>query len=292
MSFSKLRKLEPKDVDGMIEWMTDPEQTQYFTFDASDITRDSALKFIENAQDFSNDRHYAIVDDKDEYLGTISLKNIRKNQDAEYAVSIRKQYIGSGVSFDATLAVLEVAFNELNLEKVYLNVLATNTRAIRFYQKMGFSKDDSLDNDDQKLEWYSIYQKDFQRIVRIKTNADNRGALSVIENNTKELPFAVQRMFYIYNVKGEESRGNHANRKSNFLMIALNGRVEVEIDDGTRKTSYVLDRPNIGLRASKMTWKVMRNFSEDCVLAILADEKYDPDEYITDYDEFKKEVAL
>lgn len=128
-------------------------------------------------------------------------------------------------------------------------------------------------------------------LINLPTNQDSRGALSVIEATSDVFPFKIERIFYIYGVSDSEERGNHANRKSNFLMVALNGSVEVELDDGTNAKKFVLDDPSRGLLAPKMTWKKMSNFSSDAVLMVVASEKYDAAEYIKDYQEFIKEVA-
>lgn len=161
----KLRYLKEKDVLLMIEWMKDPSLTCFFSFNFNDITIDKALDFINKSKEDGNNRHYAIVDEKDEYLGTISLKNIdNKNRSAEYAISLRKCAIGKGIARFATENILNIAFNELNLNKVYLNVLSNNIRAIKFYEKFGFKYEGEFINHimikDQyrSLKWYAIFK--------------------------------------------------------------------------------------------------------------------------------------
>ena len=84
----KLRNLCLKDAPGMFEWMTDPERAQHFSFIPGNVTMESVEGFINKAVQFSSDRHYAIVDDSDEYLGTISLKDINEDHKrAEYAIA-------------------------------------------------------------------------------------------------------------------------------------------------------------------------------------------------------------
>lgn len=135
-----LRPLERRDVPGMLEWMTDPTITQYFRFDASRVTEADCLAFIEAAQAQSDTRHYAIVDGNDGYLGTVSLKHIDPAAgQAEYAISCRARAHGSGAARAGTQAILRIAFQELGLRRVYLNVLADNARANAFYRKMGFT---------------------------------------------------------------------------------------------------------------------------------------------------------
>jgi diamine N-acetyltransferase len=155
----------------MLEWMKDPDITRQFRADFSNSTFDSVLKFVETAQDFTYSRHYAIVNELNEYLGTISLKNIdTSNLKAEYAIVLRKIAQGTHVAQDASKAILDIAFNELHLHKVYLNVLTQNTRANRFYQKFGFKlegtfRDDiKIENEFYSLNWYSILKESYESL--------------------------------------------------------------------------------------------------------------------------------
>lgn len=135
----KLRSLELKDAELMLEWMKDEEINQYFRFQSNTVTLDSAKDFITSSSSCESNKHYAIVDDKDFYLGTISLKNIDMNNlNAEYAIVLREAAIGKGIARDATIDILNKAFEDFKLKKVYLNVMADNVRAITFYEKMGF----------------------------------------------------------------------------------------------------------------------------------------------------------
>ena len=147
----------------MLEWMTDPEITRFFRFDASRVTADSCRTFIEDASNQPDAVHFAIVDETDEYLGTISLKDInRKKRCAEYAISTRRKAHGTGAAMEATRLILEYAFDELGLERVYLNVLVENGRANAFYRKAGFrfvrEEADALElrGEHKTLNWYEM----------------------------------------------------------------------------------------------------------------------------------------
>lgn len=162
----KLRKLSLKDIPFMLEWMHDEETKKIFQNDFSLIDEDKAKKFVLSSFDDVN-QHFAIVDDEyDEYLGTISLKNIdKKNSNAEYAISTRKKSRGTGANMQATKLIIKYGFNELGLHKIYLNVLSSNERAISFYKKCGFEYEGTfkeylfIDNKYQDLQWYGLIDK-------------------------------------------------------------------------------------------------------------------------------------
>ena len=147
----------------MLEWMTDPDITRFFRFDASRVTLESCLAFIEKANQQLDAMHFAIVDEKDEYLGTISLKNIDQESGcAEYAISTRKKAHGTGAAREATQQILRYAFETLGLVRVYLNVLAENSRANDFYRKAGFRfiREEpaalELRGERKTLNWYEV----------------------------------------------------------------------------------------------------------------------------------------
>lgn len=163
----RLRRLEEKDIPGMLEWMHEPEINRWFRFDAASMTEERAGKFIAGSFSDTN-RHYAIADDDDNYLGTISLEDIdRENAHALYAVSLRADARGQGIALSATKMLLEIAFRELDLERVYLNVLSDNERAKRFYEKAGFRyegrfrKHLKLRGEWRDWDWYSILKEEF-----------------------------------------------------------------------------------------------------------------------------------
>ena len=161
----KLRGLQIKDAEGMLEWMHAEETKHIFQKDMSSMTYEMVSSFIEKAGNAPSDAdfvHFAVVDDSDEYLGTISLKDIdRVNRCAEYAVSFRKCAQGTGAAMFATQEILRYAFEDLGLHRVYLNVRTTNGRANAFYKKAGFvyegtSKDSLLlDGKYESLNWYA-----------------------------------------------------------------------------------------------------------------------------------------
>ena len=116
------------------------------------------------------------------------------------------------------------------------------------------------------------------------------GDLIAIEN-CKHIPFKMDRIFYEFGMDKKSVKGNHANKKSRFCIIALHGSCFVDVDDGFSKTTYFLDNPHKCLYLDKMIWKTMRSFDNNCVLLILSDSMYDPNEYIRDYSAFLKCVG-
>lgn len=162
-----LRKLEEKDIVGMLEWMHDPSINRWFRFDADQITEESALNFIRNSFSEKN-RHYAVADTADEYLGTVSLEDIdMENGHALFAISMRSCAIGTGAASFAAKELLQIAFGELGLERVYLNVLSDNNRARRFYEKAGFRHEGcfrrhlKLRGELRDWEWYAILRDEY-----------------------------------------------------------------------------------------------------------------------------------
>ena len=114
--------------------------------------------------------HFAIVNENDEYLGTVSLKNIdMENKTAEYAITTRKIAQGRGISVAATEKVLKKAFNEIGLHRVYLSVFSTNESAIKFYEKIGFKYEGEfrehffINGEYVNWKWYGLIKEEYLR---------------------------------------------------------------------------------------------------------------------------------
>lgn len=119
---------------------------------------------------------------------------------------------------------------------------------------------------------------------------DERGNLVVIEGE-EDIPFSIKRVFYMYGSDPDIIRGQHANRRSSFVLINVSGTSKVRITDGNEEIIVVLDKPRMGIYIPPMYWKDMYDFSSDSVLLVLSDEHYDCNEYIRDYSEYLKEVT-
>lgn len=113
------------------------------------------------------------------------------------------------------------------------------------------------------------------------------GSLTPIENS-KEIPFDVKRIFYLYDVPGGESRGAHAHKSCHQFLIAASGAFEVLLDDGLTKRVVQLNRPYIGLYIPPGIWASEINFSSGSICLVLASHHYDENDYIRDYNEYLK----
>jgi dTDP-4-dehydrorhamnose 3,5-epimerase-like enzyme len=125
--------------------------------------------------------------------------------------------------------------------------------------------------------------------VQLHKHGDSRGMLVALEQDG-DVPFAIRRVYYIFATKRDEHRGRHAHRHLNQLAVAVRGSVTFLLDDGSGPVEVVLDDPTQGLLLGNMVWRELYDFSDDCILMVLADHRYDPDDYITDYADFMREV--
>lgn len=127
-------------------------------------------------------------------------------------------------------------------------------------------------------------------MINIPIVHDQRGNLSVVEGG-EQIPFDIKRLYYLYDVPGGASRGGHAHRKLEQLVIAASGSFDVILDDGKTRTKYTLNRSYHGLFIPTMTWRTIENFSSGAVCMVLASEHYDASDYIYEYDDFLKEAG-
>jgi dTDP-4-dehydrorhamnose 3,5-epimerase-like enzyme len=114
---------------------------------------------------------------------------------------------------------------------------------------------------------------------------DLRGNLAVAELD-RELPFSPARVFMVYDVPSAETRGAHAHRTCAQVLICVRGSVRVVVDDGTEREEFLLDTASAALHIPPMVWAIQYGYSPDALLLVLASERYDPDEYIRDYNDF------
>ena len=133
------------------------------------------------------------------------------------------------------------------------------------------------------MEQYSVF--DCSIVELDQHHSDRKGDLTVVENGLT-LPFNVKRVYYLYDVPGGESRGSHAHKELEQLIIAASGSFTVTLDDGKDKKSFFLNRPYQGLYVKRGLWRDLENFSSGAVCMVLASEVYKQEDYIRDYQEF------
>lgn len=141
-----LRKLQQKDAPLMLEWMHDLSVVKDLQTDFVKKTLKDCEAFIENSQTNIYNLHFAITDENDEYMGTVSLKHI-KGTSAEFGITIRGCAMGRGYSKWAMEEIFRKGVEELSLAKVYWCVSPLNERALRFYDKNGYQRIEMLESD-------------------------------------------------------------------------------------------------------------------------------------------------
>lgn len=122
-------------------------------------------------------------------------------------------------------------------------------------------------------------------IIEIGKHHNSKGNITVVENGIT-IPFNVKRVYYLYDVPGGESRGAHAHRELEQLVVAASGSFDVVLDDGNVKRTVALNRPYQGLLIVPGIWRELNNFSSGAVCLVLASLLYDEADYIRDYNEF------
>ncbi len=169
----RIRSLKEEDAHFMLEWMHDSKIQKRFQKNMMSMTLQDAVDFCKRSKEVEalesgQSLHFAIVDETDEYLGTISLKEIDlENRNAEYAITTRRKVHGKGIARIATGLILKKAFEEYGLHRVFLNVLSDNEPAIRFYEKCGFRLEGEFsecllkDGKYLNLKWYSMLEEEF-----------------------------------------------------------------------------------------------------------------------------------
>lgn len=128
------------------------------------------------------------------------------------------------------------------------------------------------------------------KLINFPPLGDERGSLVALEaNNT--VPFDIKRVYYLFGTKKDVSRGFHAHEALKQVAVCVTGKCRMLLDDGKEKAEVWLDSSTKGLFIESMVWREMHDFSDDCVLLVLASEHYDEADYIRDYDDFIKKVS-
>jgi dTDP-4-dehydrorhamnose 3,5-epimerase-like enzyme len=128
------------------------------------------------------------------------------------------------------------------------------------------------------------------KIIPLKKIPDERGNLTFIEGK-KDIPFPIERVYYLYDVPASSVRGGHAHKELQQLIVAVSGSFTVVLDDGIEKKSFHLNRPYEGLYVCPMIWREIDDFSSGSVCLVLASMLYDENDYYRDYSTFLKDVV-
>lgn len=297
----RLRELKQEDAPLMLAWMHDESVVSDLRGNFAAKTIDDCRAFIANSITEEN-IHLAIASDTDEYMGTVSLKNI-ENGSAEFAITVRAEAMGRGYSWFGMEEIIKKAFNELGLESVYWCVSRDNTRAVRFYDKHNFHE--ALDipqkvldryRDVDNLKWYSVLKGDeFSvpstvagcKVIRIKTIPTvDAGELSFFEAG-HDIPFDIKRIYYISKVPEGVRRGFHAHKELKQLLFCPYGRIQLVFENKNGREEIELSDPSIGVVIDQCTWREMLWLQKDSVLCVAASDYYKAEDYIRDYQEFK-----
>lgn len=127
------------------------------------------------------------------------------------------------------------------------------------------------------------------KIITLPKIKDPRGNLSVIEGNT--IPFAINRVYFLYDVPSGAERGGHAHKNQQEFIIAVAGSFQVVLNNGREEKVYHLFKPNEGLYVPVNTWRELRNFSAGAVCLVVSSDAFDENDYIRDFNEFKSYLS-
>lgn len=122
-------------------------------------------------------------------------------------------------------------------------------------------------------------------IVELPKVHNQSGNITFVEEK-KHFPFEIKRVYYLYDVPGGESRGGHAHYNLHQFLVAASGSFDVELDDGTVKKTFSLNRPHYALQIVPGIWRELNNFSSGAICLVLASEHYQATDYIRDYQQF------
>lgn len=299
----RLRDLELKDAPLMLEWMHDENVIENLRGRFSEKTIEDCQEFIKASKNKEHDIHLAIVSDEDEYMGTVSLKNIdRETLSAEFAITVRKAAMGRGYAWFGMEEIIRKAFDEYGLDTVYWCVSRQNERAVRFYDKHNFHEAVDISSNILEryagmndLKWYSVLKGDVLderkevagcKVIHLRTVPTiGAGELSFFESSN-DVDFEFRRLYYITKVPEGVRRGFHAHKTLKQLLFCPYGRIQLILENKNGREEIELSDPSIGVVIEEPTWREMLWLQKDSVLCVAASDYYDADDYIRDHDVF------
>ena len=293
-----LRPLKKDDIENLRIWRNDPKNTLYLS-KIPFITKEMQDAWFEKYLNNRDELCFAIVENKvlKRIVGSLSLHKFDNNYCYLGKILIGDaEAHGRKVGVNGSIAAARIAFEQLDIETVNLHVFTENFIALKVYKNAGFTIVDKHMTESGKTEYLMTKRRtrmnnmDKVRMLEFPQRGDERGHLVIVEGN-QDVPFEIKRAFYIYGSDATVVRGQHANRRSEFVLINVAGTSKVKVKDGKgNEAIYCLNRPHTGIYLPTMVWKDMYDFSSDSVLLVLASTHYDAGEYIRDYNDFVKEI--
>lgn len=268
---------------------------------------------VDFSLDNSDYKFYQILSDESKYIGYTCLNMVDKKEGlAEFKIAVKNLYKTKGYAWFGMIETLDRTFKDSNIEKIYWRVKHDNKEAIRFFKKHGFievGEDISLDIKNKvdnygDYIWFVVLKGDDYsnialskktiagcKIIKIKTIPTiEAGELSFFEGN-HDLDFDIKRIYYISKVPEGVRRGFHAHKNLKQILFCPYGKIQLVLENGETREEITLSDPSIGVVIDKPTWREMLWLEKDSVLVVGASEYYDVDDYIRDYDEFKKYIG-
>ncbi|MCF0146571.1 MAG: GNAT family N-acetyltransferase [Eubacterium sp.] len=306
----KLRNIADQDADLLLEWMHEKESAPFFEDNGRRWSSEDVALFIKNCEDTAAALYRTIAADTDECMGIAGLQNIDRNRNsAELVLSVREAAMRKGYAWFALVEMLDMAFKQLNLESVYWHIHNDDDRSRRFYDKHGFHQmvdvpeEISAFPDNKNLRWYSVLSSDDYgnrlkkrdkvagcKVIRIKTITTlDAGELSFFEG-THDIDFEIKRIYFISKVPEGVRRGFHAHKQLKQLLFCPYGKIQLVLENRNGREEITLEDPSVGVVIDQPTWREMLWMEKDSVLCVAASDYYSEDDYIRDYEEFKKYV--
>lgn len=165
-----LRTLELSDAQLMLEWMLEPAIYEKMQYNPDEQSLKGCRNFIKKSWTDKENLHYAITDKEKQYLGTVSLKNIDiHNKNAEFAIALHMKAMGRGIAAEALRLIMKKAFEELELNKVYLYVREDNERAVAFYRRNRleyegcFRQHLRVNDEYRNIYWFALRRSEYER---------------------------------------------------------------------------------------------------------------------------------
>jgi dTDP-4-dehydrorhamnose 3,5-epimerase-like enzyme len=127
--------------------------------------------------------------------------------------------------------------------------------------------------------------------VELQTFDDRPDGILCIGEELKNIPFNIKRFYFISNLGNRQAvRGKHAHREIEQILFCISGGFDLLLDDGLSKQTIRMEDPGKGILLGKMLWHEMTNFSNDCVILVVANDYYRAEDYIRNYDDFNREI--